>query len=295
METNEKIFELLEQTGLNWTVNRIPLIADNGLKTESFGIFRNDNNQWLGTVGGRYVEMQNHTLADVIIKASDGVGIITDRGGTLCGGKSIYLQAELPEEKIGKSGVKRLITAINSHDGTTSIGFGSTNTVITCSNTFYRAFGELQKFRHTESAERRIQIAMHDLKITLNLEKELMNNFKAMAEIKMEDEVVARVIKKIFSIDANDDSDKLSTRKKNQIVAFGGATQKSIQEQGNTVWALFNGVTRYTNHISAPSDEKLDYLMNGTGYKMTNDSYLEIMKWMNEKGVLTNNKEIIMA
>ena len=56
---HEKTFNLLEATGLNWTVNKLPLYSKDGLTTESFGIFRNDNNNWLGTVGKRYEEMQN--------------------------------------------------------------------------------------------------------------------------------------------------------------------------------------------------------------------------------------------
>lgn len=278
----EKTYNLLEKTGLNWTVEKLPLFSGTGLKTESFGIFRNDNESWLGTVGNRYEPMQNHTLAETIIKASEGVGITTDRGGILHTGKHIYFQAQLPDEFIGKSPIKRLITALNSHDGSTSIGFGSSNTVVVCENTFYKAFGELQKFRHTISAEKRIEIAMEDMRITMEREGLLMQQFKQMADMEMKDEIVERVINKIFAIKADDKSDDLSSRKKNQVIAFGNAVRKSIQEQGNTVWALFNGVTRYTNHIAAPKEKK-EYIMIGGGYDINNKSFNEIMAWIDER------------
>jgi hypothetical protein len=59
MTKQEKTFNLLEATGLNWSVNKAELFSAEGLQTESFGIFRNDNSQWLGTVGKKYVPMQN--------------------------------------------------------------------------------------------------------------------------------------------------------------------------------------------------------------------------------------------
>lgn len=289
----EKTFNLLEKTGLNWSVNRLPLFTEDKLPTESFGIFRNDNNEWLGTVGKRYVEMQNSTLAETIIKASEGVGLTTDRGGMLDGGRLIYLQAALPDEFIGKSNVRRLITALNSHDGSTSIAFGSSNTVVVCKNTFYRAYGELQKFRHTISAEQRIDIAMKDLRITMELDEKLMTTFKRMADFEMKDEIVDRVIRKIFDVKADADTSNMSTRKKNQIEAFGLATRTSIAEQGNTVWALFNGVTRYANHMQGYKDanKRLEYLMAGTGYDIMNDSYTAILKWVEENTV----KDLILV
>ena len=112
-QTSEKVFEILEATGLNWTVNQIPLISKsedaklNNLATNSSGIFRNDNGSWLGTVSEKYTPYQNHQLAETIVMASEGFGLDVNRGGTLGGGRKVYLQTELKTEFIGKSDVKR--------------------------------------------------------------------------------------------------------------------------------------------------------------------------------------------
>ena len=74
---NEKTFELLNATGLNWTVSKESLTTIDGKDTESFGIFRSDNEKWLGTVGNRYTPMQNFELAETVIVASDGLGLNT--------------------------------------------------------------------------------------------------------------------------------------------------------------------------------------------------------------------------
>ena len=68
-----EVLELLERTNLNWSVNKEPLTTLDGLKTESYGLFRNDNEKWLGTVGNRYEVYQNASLAEVMVKASKGL------------------------------------------------------------------------------------------------------------------------------------------------------------------------------------------------------------------------------
>ena len=81
LEQGNKVLELLEQTGLNWTVKQVPLISSsedpklNWLKTGCTGIFRNDNGDWLGTVSEKYTPYQNFQLAETVIGASEGFGL----------------------------------------------------------------------------------------------------------------------------------------------------------------------------------------------------------------------------
>lgn len=264
-----------------------PLFTQDGRGTESFGLFRNDNGQWLGAVGARYEVMQNATLAEMMIEASAGVDLEITRGGHLAGGRRIYLQAGLPDEYIGKSGVKRFITALNSHDGSTSIAFGSTNTVVVCQNTFYKAFrsAQMNKYRHTANAEQRLREAVADLRAALDAEAGMIANFHRMADTRLTDEaaegILSKILKKSFNVDLNGKKDDLSTRKKNQLNALNTSIERELRDEGATLWGLFNGVTRYTNHTAAPKDDKLDYLMTGTGASINGTAYDEIMTWIN--------------
>lgn len=97
MDTNEKVFELLEKTGLNWDVEKRSLFDKDGNKTSSHGIFKKTANQWLGTVGDRYTPLQNSELAMILIKAAEGINLDITRGGMLQGGEKVYLQAALPD------------------------------------------------------------------------------------------------------------------------------------------------------------------------------------------------------
>ena len=285
---HEKTFDLLESTGLNWTVKKQPLFAvidEKNIITNSFGIMKGEKH--LGTVGTQYEPFQNFQLAETIIQATESLNLQTTRGGSLQDDRKIYLQAEISDEFIGKSAIKRWITALNSHNGSTSIGFGSSNTTVVCQNTFHHAYKDLSKFRHTTSAVERIKQAMQQLRQTLLLDEQLMTGFKKMANLELNDEIVERVLNNIFKLNQFEKQDDISTKKTNQITEFAGSLNQSINEQGKTVWALFNAVTRYTNHISAPQDsnKKINYLMDGQGYNINNSSFEEIMKYV-EKNTL---------
>lgn len=285
MTTFEQTFALLEKTGLNWTVNKLPLYGPDGQRTSSYGIFRNESNEHLGTVKGRYVPMQNHELAETIIDACDGVGIVASKGGIFDGGRKVYLQASLPDHAIANTTLKRWITAINSHDGSTSIGFGSTNTNIRCRNTFHAAYsdGAVTKYRHTHSASERIRQAMLQIKQTMAGDQLLMDNFNRMADIKLGEgvvnEVVSRIIKRGFGLKMDE---AISTRRKNQLVQLSESIEHEIADQGVTLWGLFNGVTHYTNHKAAPADAQLEYVMDGAGAKLNGIAYEEVMAWINQ-------------
>jgi len=285
MSNYEKTFEVLQNTGLNWSVEKKPLFSEDGLPTESYGIFRNDNNQWLGTAGERYTPYQNSQLVERMVELTDTAGIPITSGGSLQGGKKIYLQAELDQERVGASNVKRYITAMNSHDGSTSIAFGVANRVVVCSNGFYRTLKEMKsKHRHTRNAESSIDISISQLQNAIREELNLIQTYKAFDATQLTDEAVDRTIRALFKVSLDAPSNTVSTRKFNQVRSFSDSLTTEIHTHGNTLWSLFNAVTRYTNHVAAPSSEdaKNTYLMVGGGYKLSNIGYNEIMKMVDE-------------
>ena len=283
----EKTMNLLEKTGLNWEVRKEQFTHASGMPTPHYGIFRYDNGSetptaCLGAVKDRYRTFQNHEMADTLISATESLGIETEMGGQLDGGRKVFLQAKLRDEYVGKSAVKRYITCLNSHDGSASIGFGSTNTVVVCENTFFHAYKDSEKFRHTASAKDRIENAVKQFRQTMDLDKKLFDKFKRMSETAPNESIVQAVLNSMFNVDVKNMSrDEVSTRKVNQMQDFARAYDIERQLEGDTLWGLFNAVTRYTNHMAAPSkDKKMEYLMTGTGYDINNASYDTIMSWI---------------
>lgn len=295
IENFEKTMNLLEQTGLNWEVKKEKLYHSSGSETDFYGIFRYENfdaelpTTCFGTVKDRYRVFQNWELADTIVRATEGIGINTNRGGQLDNGKKVYLQAELPNEFVGKSDVKRWVTVLNSHDGSSSISFGSTNTVVACSNTFYRAFKDTEKFRHTESSKERIEVAIRQFQETIREDEKMFETFKRMSETAPHESIVQAVINKMFNLDIKNTAvADVSTRRKNQIQQFAQAYSIERDLEGDTIWGLFNAVTRYTNHIAMPAKANKDsYLMTGTGRDINNMAFDTIVKWLDERTAKT--------
>lgn len=278
----EKTFDILEKTGLNWSVNKEPLFTIDKRSTESFGIFRNDTGDWLGTVGAKYEMFQNALMAETVLQAAQGLNLPVTQGGQLFNGKKVFLQAEMTPEMIGNSQVKRWLTCLNSHNGSTSIGFGSANTTVICENTFYRALGEVEKVRHTINAKQRIDTMINRMRDSMKLDQKLMDSFKRMADMPMVEELFAKVTSRIFIVNPKATKAEMSTRKNNQMAKFGEAVEQSVREQGSTIWALFNGITRYTNHIAAPTnpEKKQDFIMASGGATFANIGFNEIMKYI---------------
>lgn len=282
MTTNERIFQVLEETKTNWNVNKLPLVAidsdtDYKFETETYGLFRSDNGNWLGSVGNRYEVMPNSELAEIMVGIQSRFGgeIL---GGSLQGGKKIYYQMTLPSERIGNDVIKRNITCLNSHDGTSSIGFGSTNVVVSCSNMFHRAMRDLAKFRHTMSASERLAIAVSEFQKALDTDRALMDDFQKMSQVQIDGTILEKVMGSVFNVDMQSKVSDNSTRKRNQISQFETALSKETREKGGTLWGLFNAVTYYTNHLEKKQD--LNYLMYGSGYKKNLIAFNTIKKYM---------------
>ena len=288
---NEKVFDTLYETDTAWTVTKEPLFTEDNKKTGSYGLFRSDNNARLSTVGERYVPMQNEELAEIMVRIQMKFG--GDIKGNSMGkvkGQKVYYQLSLEDYNINSDTLKRHITCLNSHNGSHAIGFGSTNTVISCANTFHMAMKDLSKFRHTMSASQRLQFAVDEFEKALILDNNLMLTFKAMNRVPVDQTIIESVMNKVFKVDMNSKVSDNSTRKKNQIELFGNALSKEFEAKGNTLWGLFNGVTYYTNHME---NKGIDNLMTGSGYKKNLAAFKTIEKELETKGMLTNLQEVL--
>lgn len=284
MTKNEKIFDLLYENGLAWEANKVPLYAtlNEGtdkenvtVQTDTYGVFRSDNNELLGTCKDRYQVFQNKELAETIYDAAGSLNLEVKKGGTLQGGRKTFLQVALEDAVVGNSGIKRNLTALNSHDGSCSIGFGTTNTVIVCTNTFHQAMKGLTKIRHTESYSRRVKDAVESIRTAITGENLLIDNFKRMSDTKIKDDkFVIDLVSKILNVNSNE---KSSTRKANQVQTMAQDIYTDIGIHGNNLWGLFNGITRYTNHSATSKDKSLDSVMVGQGARMNEQAFNQIM------------------
>lgn len=299
MNNNEIVFETLEATGLNWTVSKKELYTAKGIVVpDKFAVERSDNDTILGVVGNRYEFLQNKDAAHMIVESANGSFNPQDSfhhpwdnasslgsfgnigGGSIGNGSGIFLQLELPSKYIGKSDVLRYITLTNKHDGSGSVGYGSTNQVVCCENTFAMANRFLSKFRHSASLQQRLDEAMRLFQQAMNYENSQLEVFENAANTRFEKNHIQDIVMSVFKVDVNKTRLDVSTRTQNNMKQFSNDIETSINEQGETLWALFNAVTRYTNHSTNRKD-KTESLLFGTDAAISSKAYNTMLGWLN--------------
>ena len=294
--SNETIVELekiLNLTGLTWEVKKEDLVSVTGLQTKNSGIFRTDNDSWIGTTSKKYIPYQNSELVYTIYLASQQLNIKIVGGGVNYDGKRVYLLLELPDEFIGNSKIKRYITAVNYHDGRGSVGFGSTNQIENAttttgiySNKFFRLYPNLGKFRHSSSAKQRISMALNELFQSIQKDEQMMQAFNKMAEVKLENELLAEVMKACYNVDLDFNTNNMSTRQFNKITAISNIVTEEVKNQENTVWGLFNGILKSTELTTPKSSNTDDYYMAGQGYNINMKAYSTILDYLAKNNAL---------
>jgi len=282
MVMKSKALEILENNNLNWSVKKEKLVTNDGKITDSFGMFRSDTNDWLGTVGPQYVPLQNIEMLDFVLDISEQLELPIDKGGHFKDGRKVFIQLKLDTQHIGTSDVHRWLTITNSHDGSSSITIGYSNKVVNCDNQFHRLGQQGNKIRHTISAETKVNEKVDQVKDYLIEEGNLIQYFDRMQASDLKDEALEKTLWSLFEINKNTKQSEVSTKKKNQIIKLSEAVNDEVNAHGKTLWALFNGVTRYTNHVASPNneDQKESYLRNGGGYKLNNKAFNTILPFL---------------
>lgn len=287
-ELLNRALDLMNNHSLNWDVEKIPLCTqdENSLPTGSFGIFRKDNKQWLSTQGKNYVPLQNFDLISSAVIASASIkdfNIDQAKGGVLKQGRKVFIQIPIEDEEIGNSKVKRWITALNSHDGSSCVAFGSQQTVVICENTFYKAYRNLNHVRHNLNAKEKLFAMAEDLQKSLQEDALLIEEFKRWSDIKVEPRHIEQMVNAMVSVanetQGGNDGLDVSTRKKNQIISLNKAIQLEFSLEGENLWGLFNGATRYTNHImnrGKGDAEKKESLMIGGGARLNQVAFNKV-------------------
>lgn len=261
--------ELLTASKTDWTVSKRPLFGPNGEVTPGYGIFRDDSQDCLGLVGGKYTITQNSEVIDMLLDAAGTVNIPAVRGGYLGKGERIYYQFQLPEVTIGGSKNMRYLTGLTAHDGLTKIGFGTTNVVVVCQNTFFQAFKDCEAVKHTPNHKEKLNGIINSLKLSLTAEEFMIERMVKLSNI-----VIPSKIDDDFLFDIIGGNEE-ATRSVNRLNDLKAAMSTEYNTHGETAYGLFNAVTRFTNHMTPYKDidTKRKALMFGAGARINQRAF----------------------
>ena len=154
-----QIQELLNQTNLNWSVRTEGLQTSSGIVIpDKISIVREDDNSILGIHSQGYQPYQNEQLMELLFKVSHTTGMEIHKGGFFGEGEKVFVQLKSDDLTLGTDRIEGYITGINSFDGSTSLSFGPSSKTISCQNTFWGVYRDLNnKVRHTKSLEIKVE------------------------------------------------------------------------------------------------------------------------------------------
>ena len=274
-EQSNRVQDVLNQTGLNWTVREESLTTESGIIIpQQKAIIRDDTNTVLSVHGEGYYPYQNHQLIELLDKVSQQVGLPIHKGGMFGDGKKVFIQLKSNDLKLGTDRVEGFITGVNSFDGSTSLAFGPSNITISCQNTFFAAFRNMDtKVRHTKNMVMRVDEICRGLERVIEEEAVMFEDIKQMADTKMTKENQEWVSRLLFNIEREvnlNDEKALSTVTRNKLSRFEIDLNGELKEKGDSLWGLFSGVTKYTTHSMTKGDNSENKMFGVYGQRERN-------------------------
>jgi len=247
------------QDKLDWSVRTETIQTESGIQIPNkMSIIRNDTNDFLSICSDDYYPYQNEELINLLQKVSGLTGLDIVKCGFFGKGEKVFIQMKSDNLKLGTDRIEGYMTGINSFDGSTSLSFGPSNITISCQNTFYSSYKQMEnKVRHTKNMVVRVDEICRNVESVLDEEKIIFDNIIQLSETRFDDIIKDDVVRKLFNIkkeiDLKDD-ESISTVTRNKMSKFYVDLHGELQEKGDNLWGLFSGVTKYTTHSMYKGD-----------------------------------------
>ena len=231
MENNPSIDDALKLAGLDWEIEAIPLIGtrqgelvgidDQGEPTYDVSqievpshraVIRKDTNAVLGVVSKQWQPYQNAEALEQFRPLVDSGELVIETGGSLQGGKKIWLQARyaddvevIPGDKL----VPYLLIAVG-HDGKLSITMSNTPVRVVCWNTCQAAgatedgdkgdfsSGNIFRVSHTGNIKAKVEQA-RDALVSMRTQLDAtVKAYRSMATVPVTGQQVEEIARDIF-------------------------------------------------------------------------------------------------
>lgn len=170
---------------------------------DQYAVVRDSDESVLGTVGGRYVPVQNwksFEFFDSVVASGDAK---YETAGSLNGGRKVFLTAKIPREILigGADAVDSYLVMANSHDGTMAFTAAVTPVRVVCQNTLNIALKgakQMWKLRHTDSIDGRIAEARDALGLTFRYLDSFEQEMEKLLAIDFSKTQFEDMIRKLF-------------------------------------------------------------------------------------------------
>jgi hypothetical protein len=307
MESNAKVQEILTQYGLDFRIEKLPMVAKqpigkvsetiitNGIEevvervtykdvpTDYYGLLNTKSGNIINQVKGGYEVSQNDEILDLVLEGmkpfSDQLSVT--KAGSLNDGRKTFVQLGIEGmSKVGSENIKRYVTIIDSNDGTTSLSVGLGELVMSCSNQFFKFYKDGQsKYRHTASLRQRVMELPYLIEQTLLESLKLTETYARFQSTEVTRKMADEMVKNLLGFDrlmSIRKESEMATKSLNAMNDLYDHMTKEMNQKGDNLFGLFSGVTSWTTHAkSAPKREngRLESLMVGTNNKVNQSAY----------------------
>jgi phage/plasmid-like protein (TIGR03299 family) len=266
--------------------------------------YRTDNGSVLGVVGRDYSIVDNSKAFEFInfIEEVSGEKPILETAGSLGYGERIFVSCRLGEDCYlngSTDAVKKYVLFTNSHDGSGSVMAFFTPVRVICQNTLNMAIrGAVNKvmFKHTKNVNKRLdweieenrKKALEVFRRSVEFSKTFIDRMLMLKNETLTTEEIRDITHKMYLTPSQfdlfskndfklDGIDEISTRTKNNILAFKDALDFGIGQEmyrGTKLWMLNGITTMMQNEREWKTDEdKFNSIMGGDVAKKTQKMY----------------------
>ena len=279
VETAPNSAEALKLAGLDWTVDQGPVFTEGGLMIPNYKAnIRSSDKSVLGIVTDRYKVVQNSeafAFTDSIIDTGE---VFYETAGSLRSGKTIWLLARMPETSILGDKFNPYMCFTNTHDGTGAVKVCMTPVRVVCNNTLNFALQNASRCwstKHIGDIASKMEEARETLKMANNYMKKLDENADSLANQKISEEEIAKILDEMFPVGENDSDRKKGNieEAKNQIMICYMAPD--IAKFIGTKYGFLNAVADWCDHAT-PARNTANYKSNNWGRIMNGHPILDL-------------------
>lgn len=257
---------LANQHGLGWDVKKAPLVIAHpveNIETPYVGIMREDTKEVFQSVKNSYSPFQNDELFALADAIACEVNLPIKKAMSIDGGRKVIVQLESYSIKnVGKNKdtIENYVTVLNSHDGSSSLRWGTSRFTISCKNQFHAMSRELKNHaRHTKNMRSRVDESVREIRKLMSYQERLNEATYQLSEINIGKDDIYEFINRLIDVDLTMDVEKLQHeyhgRRLNRAHALEDAILEQCHEKGLNAWGLWEGVTYYTTHKARSQSE----------------------------------------
>lgn len=260
--------EALEQSGLDWEVEVVPIYAKWAGKMNAgklltiegrYGVQRTIDGKVFGTVGGTWKPTQNRegfVILQTLIEQAGGQ-VWIESAGALDGGKKVWMLARCGGDmqiSIAGEQYKTYLGFTNGHDGRTSVTSFMCDERVVCANTLTIATSKsdagdrIVRVRHTSKAGERIAEAHHLLKLRNLRTEELARQGEWLVDQTMDDRDFERFLNKLMPVGVVGTPGATMIAQRQDLVKSVYLTADNLAPIRGTRWGAFQAVAEYVDH-----------------------------------------------